>query len=332
MSLYGAGAMWILSLCIVQPALALTGGTFRSGPDTSAVKLQLNTVVWNARAGQYWVYDSTCSGVVVGTEPFTVLTASHCLNNLEAGADGLPIVKLGNVPSNPTSPLVLKKVVRSSPGEIRINYGADVAFLIFDGAPETKWRPVPLASSKNKNKTLICGFGSSAAETESEDPRCGTKALIADAMDFEAFLPKPYEAINEDSYARMRGTFEMKQNRGNVADLLAVNRLNAQNEYDIRLPIPKLGDSGGPWFSRDEAGTRVIALTSFTNEFTEQSLRETLAKDSKNEHDAPYAAYGIRLDNPSSLKVIRRALHAGADVRFADNFPLMGPQAQAGNP
>ncbi len=330
--MYGAGIFWILSFCIVQPALALTAGSFRSGHETSVVKLQTNTIAWNKRAGEYWVYDSTCSAVVVGTNPFTVLTASHCLNNLQAEDNGLPFMKLTNVVSHPDHPLKLAKVIRHGGGDIRVNFGADIAFLIFDGAPQTKWRPVPLGSSKNKTKTLICGFGYSANETEGEDPRCGTKTLVADVSEFETFLPTQYERVDEDGYFRLRRAFDLKHRRGDVADLLAVNRLNSQNEYDHTLPIPKFGDSGGPWLTRDEAGTRVVALTSFTNDLSEETVRQSAAKNTMAEDDAPFAAYGVKLDNPSALKIIRNALHAGADIRFADGFPLVGPQADAARP
>ena len=119
-------------------------------------------------------------------------------------------------------------------------------------------------------------------------------------------------------YNRYQVQFESKANVVSMLEtLMAVNRLDAQNEYDPALPMPTIGDSGGPWLDKLADGHYAVAgITSFVESFYGSSPQlPFFRKSSAPMADFVYAAYGIRLDSMRARKLFNAARMQGADIR-----------------
>lgn len=310
----------LLLLGLIGKAHAVIGGTPTSISSVSTIELKIRHKVWSGRDGGYIFISGTCSSLIAGVKPLTLLTASHCFRDPDLDeTTQLPKLELRGLPTGAAPPRLVRAIY--TPIQTVNQKGAmDIAVLVFDGAIEDSWRPVPLAVGARPQEILICGFGYSAKEGPSDLPRCARKETIRDLMDFSLFVPMEYQSSDPSLYAKFETQFRSKAERfHSMADLIGVSRLRA-GAYSIESPMPREGDSGGPWFTVGaNGGLQAVALTSFGETFFRKNRVWPAFQDSSiPTDDLTYAMYGVRLDTSEARVILDQARSLGADISFTN--------------
>lgn len=314
---------WLLVAISCLPALsaqAVIHGLPMPGLATSTVRLQVQHEHYLRSLGTWETYDSVCSGVIVGRAPLTVLTAAHCLREARLeGSRELPLVHIAQSKQSGLSEVRLRHAYYRAYDEVAEDLTLDVAVLVFDAkvAPYVQSLAV-VTDNALPERLLICGYGHAAKEAEIPQPRCAERPILQPDEDFSKVLPLAYQAQDEMLYLKSQAQFSYTRELQHDTDaLLAVNRLNHQLQYDPRLEIPTVGDSGGPWLITSAQGQLgVYAITSLVERFYNQSPHWPFFDHDIPLLDYPYVAYGLRLGHPLVMNYLQYVRNSGADIRF----------------
>ncbi|MCB5191285.1 S1 family peptidase [Methylobacillus arboreus] len=314
----------VTGFCVAFGLLAWTvpaGALMYGQPvnEAPAVQLVFEHRHWHEYRQEWRVDHSECSAVVVGGAPLTVLTAAHCLRDVSLDqASGLPVVRVARA----SHPLFLKARLRQAIfpefDKVRGNLIDDLAVLVFDMSLPDSIAVAPVLLDQPAHSVLLCGYGHGAADSSPADLGCANKEVHAGTDTFAEFVPDAYAALDPVFYARYQVQFESKASVVSALEaLLAVNRLNEMGSYDPALPMPTLGDSGGPWLEDiGEGRFGVVGITSFVESFYGSSPQWPFFRQSSAPlADFVYAAYGIRLDSMRARKLFNAARLKGADIR-----------------
>lgn len=319
---YGvAGFCIALSLLThALPAMALMNGDPVS--QAPAVQLVFEHREWHEYRQEWRVSHSECSAVVVGRTPMTLLTAAHCLREVSLDErDGLPLLSIARAPDSLLAMARLarlKQAIFPEFDKVRGNLIDDLAVLVFDIELPDEIDIAPVLLDEPAHTLLLCGYGYGAADALPVSLRCASKHVHRATEGFEAFVPAAYASLDTLFYARYQVQFESKASAVSTLEtLLAVNRLNEQGDYDPALPMPTMGDSGGPWLEELAGGHYGVAgITSFVESFYGSSPQlPFFRKSSAPMADFVYVAYGIRLDSMRARKLFNAARIKGADIR-----------------
>ena len=313
-------------------AIALIHGEVTPSLEVSTVKLQINHRHWLRSVNSWDEYTSRCSGVIVGKNPLTILTAAHCLREAKVDHETLlPSLTIVNQRELGIEYARLIKAFYKQFDEVEKNLALDVAVLVFDAELTDKVTFIPIQKSKVSKQALLCGYGSGYKEVELQNPRCSKKTVLTDIKDFYSIMPQEYEKADEMLYLKARAQFEYKKDIVKSLDtLMAVNRLNSAGNYSSDEPIPTSGDSGGPWIVESEKGElRLVAITSLVERFYHKTRYWPFFNIPEPLEDFPYVAYGIKLGHREVLDFLNDAIKQGADIQFSDkgfNFFGLGNQ------
>ncbi|MGY1490510.1 trypsin [Methylobacillus pratensis] len=301
----------------VPPAMALMNGAPVSG--TAVVQLAFEHREWHEYRQEWRVSHSQCSAVVVGRTPMTLLTAAHCLREVSLDErNDLPLLAVVRAPYPLLSTARLKQAIFPEFDKVRGNLIDDLAVLVFDIELPDEIDIAPVLLDEPAHTLLLCGYGYGAADALPVSLRCASKNVHQATESFEAFVPAAYASLDPLFYARYQVQFESKASAVSTLETLAaVNRLNDQEDYDPALPMPTIGDSGGPWLEElDDGHYGVAGITSFVESFYGSSPQLLFfRKSSAPMADFVYAAYGIRLDSMRARKLFNAARIKGADIR-----------------
>ncbi|MCB5186574.1 trypsin [Methylobacillus caricis] len=287
--------------------------------DVSTVQLVFEYRTWREYSQEWKISHSQCSAVVVGISPLTLLTAAHCLRevSLDEG-NRLPLVRIARADQPAMESARLKQAIFPEFDKVRGNLIDDLAILVFDLQLNDTRLVAPVLLDRPQGQALLCGYGFGAADNPPEVLRCASKELHEATAEFSSFVPAYYESLDPLFYGRYRTQFESKASAVSALDaLLAVNRLDGDDEYNPNLPMPTLGDSGGPWLADlGDGHYAVMGVTSFVESFYSSSPQWTFfRKSSAPMADFMYAGYGIRLDSMRARKLFNAARMKGADIR-----------------
>lgn len=304
-----------LAFALLLPATAahaVIGGEATPVTNSATLEIKVSHRLWSGRDGKYIISPGTCSAVIVGLRPVTLLTASHCFRDPELDeATKLPKLEVRDAAS-----LVLKQAFYRPIREVNAKGTADIAVLVFEGARDPAWRAIPVAKEAAANKLWICGFGYSKKEGPTGLAKCAAREASADLLDFAQFLPASHREQDERLYALFEGQFRSKADRfSSMQEIVGINRLR-DGAYDETLPMVREGDSGGPWFAAEPNGElKVLALTSFVETFYKRNKSwPVFANPDVPSDDLPYAAYGVRLDSPDVIQFLDQARQNGAEI------------------
>lgn len=308
----------VLCFCLYIPeAAAVMQGQFLE--NAPVVQLVFAHRDWHEFRQEWRLSNSECSAVIVGNKPLTLLTAAHCLRDVAKQAEnGLPTVSISQSPQPGLLQAKLQQAVFPEFDKVRGNLIDDLAVLVFDLQLADDQPLAPVLLDAPAEKITICGFGYGDADPLPQQLRCGNQRLHGGAEHFNRFLPLAYESQDAFFYARYRTQFESKTTAVSSLDALwALNRLDEAGQYDVHLPMPTLGDSGGPWLQALANGRyAVVGVTSFVESFYNSSPQwQFFRQSSARLQDFVYAAYGIRLDSMRARKLFNAARMKGADIR-----------------
>ncbi len=88
-------------LTIQSTAYAVIHGQEQPANEVFTIKLNIHHQHWLNSVSEWEKYESTCSSVIVGTQPLTVITAGHCLKEVALDSDRqLPIVTIAGTNFN----------------------------------------------------------------------------------------------------------------------------------------------------------------------------------------------------------------------------------------
>ncbi|MFJ5446061.1 trypsin-like serine protease [Methylobacillus methanolivorans] len=315
---YGVTGLCCLGLLLLaSPAMALmSGSAINAAP---VVQLVFEHRAWHEYRQEWRVSHSDCSAVVVGRTPMTLLTAAHCLRDVSLDEQaGLPMLSISHAASPLLQAARLKQAIFPEFDKVRGNLIDDLAVLVFDQDLPDQVAIAPVLLDEPASVLLICGYGYGSADALPVSLRCANKAVHQATEGFAAFLPSAYASLDPVFYARYQVQFESKVSVVSALDtLVAVNRLTDQGAYDPALPMPTLGDSGGPWLEAlTEGHYGVVGITSFVESFYGSSPQLPFFRQSSAPMaDFVYAAYGIRLDSMRARKLFNAARIKGADIR-----------------
>lgn len=303
-------------LCIPEAAAVMQGQFLENAP---VVQLVFEHRDWHEFRQEWRVSHSECSAVIVGNKPLTLLTAAHCLRDVgKDAASGLPSVKIAQTAQQHLLQAKLQYAVFPEFDKVRGNLIDDLAVLVFDLQLGDDQALAPVLLDAPSDNITICGYGYGSADALPHTLRCGQRHLYGGAENFNRFLPVDYESQDPLFYARYRTQFESKTSAvSSLEALWALNRLDDVGKYDVHLPMPTLGDSGGPWLQALKDGHyAVIGVTSFVESFYGSSPQWAFFRQSSAPlQDFVYAAYGIRLDSMRARKLFNAARMKGADIR-----------------
>lgn len=305
--------MFAIGALVSSPSWAVMAGTPLPATQSSTFEIYLTRALPMGAD-----VSGTCSAVVVGLRPLTLLTASHCFKNIVLDNETrLPLVQL----LGPGKDHWLTAAVYNDYAAVKVNGSDDVAVLVFEGAEELVVNPIPVASNLELSEpVLLCGFGYADSEGPSSAPRCAQRDLIRDVTDLNLFIPPAYKESDWMTHLKYEAQFRVKETLFTSPDrFIGVNRL-ADGEYSARVAMPREGDSGGPWFSRAANGSlRLVALTSVVETFQYTNKVWPVFRDrSIKTENLPYAAYGITLRTPEARSVFERARKLGARILEED--------------
>ncbi|MCB5185191.1 S1 family peptidase [Methylobacillus gramineus] len=285
----------------------------------STVQLVFEHRTWREYAQEWKISHSQCSAVVVGVAPLTLLTAAHCLREVSLNpVNQLPLVRIAQADQPAIQSAILTQAIFPEFDKVRGNLIDDLAVLVFDLQLTDTKLIAPVLLDHPQARALLCGYGFGASDNPPDILRCASKTLHEASAEFSAFVPARYEALDPLFYARYRTQFESKASAISTLDtLLAVNRLDHEGEYIPSLPMPTLGDSGGPWLADLGEGRYVVmGVTSFVESFYSSSPQWGFFRQSNAPMaDFMYAGYGIRLDSMRARKLFNAARIRGADIR-----------------
>ncbi|AFI85857.1 hypothetical protein [Methylophaga nitratireducenticrescens] len=306
-----------VSWMIIHPAQAVIFGEPTPVQQVSTGQLIVDQLKWYGGTNSLVTQQDECSSVVVGTQPLTIITVAHCLRDAKITPQTrIPVVKLFLGKPVPA----LRAALYNRFNEVKQNLASDLAVLVFDGDAPEGIHALPVLNSINETSVLLCGYGRGDSDPNLEQPSCADKKLLSAEDDFYLFVPEIYEQLDPLLHLQFRAQFLAKRAMiRSTSALLAVSRVE-NDRYQFQLPMPTLGDSGGPWLVKGHNGEQgVIAVTSFIETFYRKNKQWPFF----NEHpaplsDFPYAAYGVRLDTAEAQALFKRARLEGADITIMD--------------
>lgn len=321
-----------MGLTIGQPSQAIIHGLAFPGVAISTVKLTIQHAHFLQSVEKWEYYDSICSAAIVGLKPLTLITAAHCLKEVRlTGPQSLPMLAIVQPELlGIEAPKITQAFYR--PFEtVAENITQDIAVLVFDARVNGVIHALPIRLEDSlPDQLMICGYGHGYGEVDTRHPRCGERKPVTDLSDFYQVLPKAYREKDELLHLQAQTQFAYTQALVHAEHaLLAVNRLNALNEYDHTIPMPTAGDSGGPWLLLNAHGRyELLAITSLVERFYNPSPQWSFFQKQVPLSEYPYIAYGLRLSHPEVLGFLQYAQHSGADIQFSAAMLPPKPQGQ----
>lgn len=309
-------------LSIQSTAYAVIHGEELPANEVFTIKLNIHHQHWLNSVNEWEKYESTCSSVIVGTQPLTVITAGHCLKEVALdSANQLPIINIAGTNFNLKDDTHLRDAFYYPFSEIQNNLALDIAILVFDQSLQAEVKSVSIDTNPQLKEVLVCGFGNAINETTQFNPRCAAKKTLNSLEDFYAVVPKQYEESDPMLHIKARAQFHYKQEIiSSLNYLTAINRLDSNNKYSELEPMPTHGDSGGPWLAKSGQNQyTLVAITSYVERFyNKNSIWPFFTKDIPLD-DYPYIAYGVKFNSPEISALIRNALTAGADISLINS-------------
>lgn len=312
-------AIALFLLC--NTSFALIHGLIYPPITVSTLKIGLKHAHYLRSTSEWEYYDSTCSAAIVGVKPLTLLTAAHCLREVNlTEPNKLPQIEIMHPQLSGISDAQIKKAFFQPYEIVADDVTQDIAVLVFDAKLSADVVPLKIGyeTIQSTSKLLICGFGRGYQEADTAQPRCAERNVVANSSDFNAILPPIYQPLDEMLHLKSRAQFEYTKELVHYEKaLLAINRLDEKNRYSNKLPMATLGDSGGPWLNKTSSGHyQVIAITSLVERFYNKSAYWQFFEKDTPLSEYPYIAYGLRLDHPKVLDILKNAQENGADIRF----------------
>jgi len=302
-------------------AQALMNGDEFPSNQVSTVRINIQHEHFLRSINQWEYYDSKCSAVVVGTKPLTLITAAHCLKEVKLfGSQQLPDISILNPDEIGVKSVKIKQAFYRPYHEVAENISLDIAVLVFDAQLEQPLKPVTISLKmpNQQNQLMVCGFGKGHLEKETVNPRCAKRNYLNKLIDFNQALPLSYKSKDEMLYIKSETQFSYtKEISIDENSLIAINRLNLQDQYDNQLGMVTEGDSGGPWLFEDVNKNYIlIAISSLVERFYNKNIYwEFFDKDTPLS-DFPYIAYGLRLDHEMVNAFLMYCKNSGADIKF----------------
>lgn len=319
-----------VGLTVGHSSQAVIHGLTFPGAAISTVKLSIQHAHFLQSAEKWEYYDSICSAAIVGLKPLTLLTAAHCLKEVRlTGPKDLPILSIAQPELLGIEEIKLSQAFYRSFEAVSEDLTQDVAVLVFDAKVQSAIQPLPIRlDDQLPDVLMICGYGRGYGEADTRHPRCGERKPVRDLSDFYQVLPQTYREMDEMLHLQAQTQFLYTQELVHAEKaLLAVNRLNEADQYDHTVPMPTVGDSGGPWLVINAKGQyELLAITSLVERFYNPSAHWPFFQKQVPLSEYPYVAYGLRLSHPEVLGFLQYAQHSGADIRFtsAPLFPYAG--------
>jgi secreted trypsin-like serine protease len=315
-----------ITICVLLSfqlnAHAVIHGQQLPANEVFTIKLAIQHQHWLNSINEWEKYESTCSAVIIGTQPLTVATAGHCLKEVELdSANQLPKITITGTNFNLSDNIHLRSAFYHPFSEIQNNLALDIAILVFDKSLPAEIKSVTIDTNPQLNEVLVCGFGNAINETTQFNPRCTSKKTLSSLEDFYAVMPKQYEESDPMLHIKARAQFHYKQEIiSSLNYLTAINRLDDNNKYSELEPMPTHGDSGGPWLAKSgQNHYTLVAITSYVERFyNKNSIWSFFTKDIPLD-DYPYIAYGVKFNSPEIQALIRNALTAGADISLIND-------------
>ena len=319
-----------VGLTIGHSSQAIIHGLTFPGMAISTVKLSVQHAHFLQSVEKWEYYDSTCSAAIVGLKPLTLVTAAHCLKEVRLSSpQGLPMLSIAQPELLGIGNISLKQAFYRPFETVSEDVTQDIAVLVFEAKINSLIQPLPVRLGDELPEVLmICGYGRGYGEADTRHPRCGERKPVRDLSDFYQVLPKIYRDMDEMLHLQAQTQFAYTQELVHAEKaLLAVNRLNDMDQYDHTVPMPTVGDSGGPWLVINARGQyELLAITSLVERFYNPSANWPFFQKQVPLSEYPYVAYGLRLSHPEVLGFLQYAQHSGADIRFtsAPLFPHTG--------
>jgi hypothetical protein len=317
-----------VGLTVGHSSQALIHGLTFPAMAISTVKLNIQHAHFLNSVEKWEYYDSICTAVIVGRKPLTLITAAHCMKEVRvAGPKNLPVLTIDQAQQLGIEEIQLKQAFYRPFEKVSEDLTQDIAVLVFDVKMDSPIQPVRIRVDDDfPDNILICGYGRGDGEIDTRQPRCGERKLLPDLSDFFLVLPKAYRDMDEMLHLQAQTQFAYTQELVHAEKaLLAVNRLNHNDQYDHTIPMPTVGDSGGPWLVLNAWGQyELLAITSLVERFYNPSPHWPFFQKQVPLSDYPYVAYGLRLSHPEVLGFLRYAQHSGADIQFTStpHFPF----------
>jgi hypothetical protein len=302
-------------------AHAVINGQETSPNDVFSVKLNIKHQHWLNSVQEWDKYESTCSSVIVGTHPLTIITAGHCLKEIELDPNNqLPKITITDTNFDQLDSINISNAFYYPFSEIENNLALDVAILVFDKSLPKNVKSVSIDTNPNLSDVLVCGFGSASNEAVLFNPRCSVKKTLNNLDDFYAVMPKQYEQSDPMLHIKARAQFHYKQEIISSLDYLtAINRLDSKHQYSAAEPMPTHGDSGGPWLAKTaDEGFLLVAITSYVERFYNKNDDWSFFAKEAPLDDYPYIAYGVKFNSPEVKSLIENAKANGADITLID--------------
>ena len=316
-----------LGLTVGHSTQAIIHGLTFPGMAISTVKLSIQHAHFLQSVEKWEYYDSICSAAIVGLKPLTLITAAHCLKEVRvSGPQSLPVLSIAQPELLGIEQITLKQAFYRPFETVSEDLTQDIAVLVFDAKVQSLIQPLRIRVDDSLPDILmICGYGRGDSEADTRHPRCGERKPIRDLSDFYQVLPKAYREMDEMLHLQAQTQFAYTQELVHAEKaLVAVNRLNELNQYDHTMPMPTVGDSGGPWLVLNAKGQyELLAITSLVERFYNPSAHWPFFQKQVPLSEYPYIAYGLKLSHPEVLGFLQYAQHSGADIKFTA-APLRG--------
>ena len=322
-------AFLILTLVCPAPTYAVLNAEPTSEEQSSTTMIMAKQTVWNHVYGKSTELVHSCSATIVGLKPLTLITASHCMRDVDFAEDKkTPRIQIASKQFPELNTLKLRHAIYTEYAQLEQQVDTDVAILIFEGnlPRDSGIVTVPLVLNASPKHVFICGFGSKQSMAN-DFPGCAIKPLITTLNDFYQILPREYEETDSVFFLFCKTQFDSKSTLVTSLDtLLAVNRLDRDGHYSTIVPMPTAGDSGGPWLIRNGLNNYgLIGITSFIESFYFKNIAWTFFADKTIPiEEFSYVAYGIRLDSNLPRKIIQKAIALGADIKFISAEEFLG--------
>lgn len=324
-----------LGLTMGYPSQAIIHGLTFPGMTISTVKLSIQHAHFLQSVEKWEYYDSICSAAIVGLKPLTLITAAHCMKEVRlTGPKDLPVVGIAQPELLGLEDVRLTQAFYRPFDRVAEDLTQDVAVLVFDAKVQSLIQPLRIRIDDHvPDVIMICGYGRGYGEADTRHPRCGERKPVHDLSDFYQILPKPYRDMDEMLHLQAQTQFAYTQELVHAEKaLLAVNRLNDLDQYDHTIPMPTVGDSGGPWLVLNAQGQyELLAITSLVERFYNPSANWPFFQKQVPLSEYPYVAYGLKLSHPEVLGFLQYAQHSGADIQFT-SAPLNHYGKRPANP
>lgn len=309
-----------LGLTVGHSTQAIIHGLTFPGMAISTVKLSIQHAHFLQSVEKWEYYDSICSAAIVGLKPLTLITAAHCLKEVRvSGPQSLPVLSIVQPELLGIEQIILKQAFYRPFEAVSEDLTQDIAVLVFDAKVQSLIQPLRIRLGDDLPESImICGYGRGYGEADTRHPRCGERKPLQDLSDFYQVLPKAYREMDEMLHLQAQTQFAYTQELVHAEKaLLAVNRLNEMDQYDHTMPMPTVGDSGGPWLVLNSRGQyELLAITSLVERFYNPSANWPFFQKQVPLSEYPYVAYGLRLSHPEVLGFLQYAQHSGADIQF----------------